>query len=113
MVNAWASWCGPCRAEAPGLSRVHEELRGEGLGVVGISADVGEARAFEKDAELVYPSLRDPQGRQLLRLPKGVVNTAGYPFTIIVDPEGRIAATRIGAIDEAELKQLVMPLLSA
>ncbi|MEU2571892.1 TlpA disulfide reductase family protein [Streptomyces anulatus] len=35
MVNAWASWCGPCRAEAPGLSRVHEELRGEGLGVVG------------------------------------------------------------------------------
>lgn len=112
MVNAWTSWCGPCRAEAPGLSRVHEALRG-GLRVVGVSADVsaGAARAFEKDAELVYPSLHDTQGQQLLRLPKGVVNTAGYPFTIIVDPEGRIAATRSGAIGEVELKRVVMPLL--
>jgi thiol-disulfide isomerase/thioredoxin len=113
VVNVWASWCGPCRAEAPGLSRVHEELRGKGLRVVGVNVDVSvsKARAFEKDAELVYPSLHDPQGRQLLRLPKGVVNTAGYPFTIIVDPEGRIAATRIGAIGETELKRLVVPLL--
>ncbi|MFE6697884.1 TlpA family protein disulfide reductase [Streptomyces sp. NPDC057718] len=39
------------------------------------------------------------------------MNTVGYPFTIIVDPEGRIAATWIGAIGEAELKRLVTPLL--
>ncbi|WP_257001945.1 TlpA disulfide reductase family protein [Streptomyces sp. WZ.A104] len=113
VVNAWASWCGPCRAEAPELSRVHEELQGKGLRVVGVNADVSveAARSFERDAGLVYPSLHDPQGRQLLRLPKGVVNTTGYPFTIIVDPEGRIAAARIGAISEAELKRLVRPLL--
>ncbi|MBT2379218.1 TlpA family protein disulfide reductase [Streptomyces sp. ISL-111] len=115
VVNAWASWCGPCRAEAPGLSRAHEELRARGLRVVGVNADVSveAARSFEKDAALVYPSLHDPQWRQLLRLPKGVVSTVGYPFTIIVDPEGRIAAARIGAIGEAELKKLVTPLLPA
>ncbi|MFI7239718.1 TlpA family protein disulfide reductase [Streptomyces cyaneofuscatus] len=66
-----------------------------------------------KDAALVYPSLHDPQGRQLLRLPKGVASTVGYPFTLIVDPEGRIAAARIGAIGEAELKKPVTPLLPA
>ncbi|MFD6802560.1 TlpA family protein disulfide reductase [Streptomyces cyaneofuscatus] len=113
VVNAWASWCAPCRAEAPGLSRVHEELQAKGLRVVGVNANVSveAARSFEKDAALVYPSLHDPQGRQLLRLPKGLVSTVGYPFTIIVDPEGRIAAARIGAIGEAELKKLVTPLL--
>ncbi|MFE2291994.1 TlpA family protein disulfide reductase [Streptomyces sp. NPDC059452] len=113
VVNAWASWCGPCRVEAPALSRVHEELEDKGLRVVGVNADVSveAARSFEEDAALVYPSLHDPQGRQLLRLPKGVVNTAGYPFTIVVDPEGRIAASRIGAIGEGELKDLVTPLL--
>ncbi|MFJ3437712.1 TlpA family protein disulfide reductase [Streptomyces cyaneofuscatus] len=113
VVNAWASWCAPCRAEAPGLSRVHEELQAKGLRVVGVNANVSveAARSFEKDAALVYPSLHDPQGRQLLRLPKGLVSTVGYPFTIIVDPEGRVAAARIGAIGEAELKKLVTPLL--
>ncbi|WP_103508579.1 TlpA disulfide reductase family protein [Streptomyces sp. SM13] len=57
VVNAWASWCGPCRAEAPGLSRVHEELQGKGLRVVGVDTDVsvGKARAFEKD---LVPSRR-------------------------------------------------------
>ncbi|MEI7034201.1 TlpA disulfide reductase family protein [Streptomyces pratensis] len=113
VVNAWASWCGPCRVEAPGLSRVHEELRGKGLRVVGLNADVSveAARAFEEDAGLRFPSLHDPQGRRLLRLPKGVVNTTGYPFTVVVDPEGRIAAVRVGAIGETELKRLVAPLL--
>ncbi|MCT7356000.1 TlpA family protein disulfide reductase [Streptomyces sp. 15-116A] len=113
VVNAWASWCAPCRAEAPGLSRVHKELYDKGLRVVGVNADRSRsaAGAFEKDARLAYPSLHDPQGRQLLRLPKGLVNLTAYPFTIVVDPEGRIAATRIGAISETELKRAVTPLL--
>ncbi len=115
VVNAWASWCAPCRVEAPGLSRVHEELQAKGLRVVGVNVNVSvdAARSFEEDAALAYPSLHDPQGRQLLRLPKGVGSTVGYPFTLIVDPQGRVAAARSGAIGEAELKKLVTPLLPA
>ncbi|MGC5535461.1 TlpA family protein disulfide reductase [Streptomyces sp. SR-10] len=80
---------------------------------VGINADVsvGEARAFGKDAELVYPSLYDPRRSAAPSASEGRGEHAGYPFTIIVDPEGRPAATRIGAIDEAELKRLVTPIL--
>ncbi|MGW0737959.1 TlpA family protein disulfide reductase [Streptomyces sp. NPDC002851] len=115
VVNAWASWCGPCRKEAPGLSRVHKELYDKGLRVVGVNVNtsVTPARAFEKDTKLAYPSLYDPKGKQLLRLPKGMVSATGYPFTIVVDPKGRIAATQIGPISETELKRVVKPLLSS
>ncbi|MEV7435424.1 TlpA family protein disulfide reductase [Streptomyces griseoviridis] len=114
LVNAWASWCGPCRAEAPELERIRRKWSGRGLRVLGVDNDSSRdgGRAFQQDVGLGYPSLHDPLGKQLARLPKGVVNTRGLPYTIVVDPAGKIAATRTGQVTEARLAVVFGPLLA-
>ncbi|MET8453050.1 TlpA disulfide reductase family protein [Streptomyces sp. NPDC005209] len=113
VVNAWASWCGPCRAEAPELAKVQRAWAGRGLQVLGLDNDHSRADglAFQKDHHLGYPSLHDPSGRQALRLPRGLVNTQALPFTIVIDPAGKIAATRMGAVTQPTMARIVTPLL--
>jgi len=113
LINAWASWCGPCRAEAPELRLVQETWGGRGLRVLGLDNDSSRAAglAFQKDHHLSYPSLHDPSGKQALRLPRGLVNTQVMPYTIVVDPEGKVAATRIGAVTRNQLAKIIEPLL--
>ncbi|MEV8015197.1 TlpA disulfide reductase family protein [Streptomyces sp. NPDC086554] len=112
VVNAWAASCGPCRLEAPGLSRVNKEMKSEGVAVVGMNVDasVSNARSFEQDKKLSYPSLYDPSGRKLLDMPKGLANPTNYPFTLFFDRKGRIAASYIGPIAESKVKSIVTPL---
>ena len=115
LINAWASWCGPCRAEAPELKKVQAEWGGRGLRVLGLDNDGDRAAglAFQKDHHLAYPSLHDPAGEQALRLPRGLVNTQALPYTIVIDPTGKVAATRMGAVTRAQLAKVLEPLLPA
>ncbi|MFE0105446.1 TlpA family protein disulfide reductase [Streptomyces sp. NPDC059009] len=112
VVNAWASWCPPCRLEAPGLSRFNKEMKDKDVAVVGMNADanVASARSFENDKKLSYPSLHDPAGRKLLQMPKGLANPTTYPYTLFFDRKGRIAASYIGAISETKVNDIVKPL---
>ena len=68
VLNVWASWCGPCRAE-PELSKAQRELAGKGVQVLGVDTDAerDEGRSFEREHGLVYPSLHDPGSRKLTR----------------------------------------------
>ena len=113
LINAWASYCGPCRAEAPELRKIQKKYGARGLRVLGLDNDAGRGAglAFQKQYRLEYPSLHDPSGKQLLRLPRGVVTTQGLPFTIVFDSSGKVAAVRMGAVTEARLAKIIEPLL--
>ncbi|MGW7491252.1 TlpA family protein disulfide reductase [Streptomyces sp. NPDC054786] len=109
LVNGWASWCGPCRAETPLLVKIHEKLRARGVVIVGLDQDNSAAngRAFASEFHMSYPSLLDSDGKQALKLPNGVLNTQGLPFTFAIDPHGKVAAASSGQLDETRIDALV------
>ena len=108
VLNFWASWCGPCRTEAPLLERWHRKIRNQQASVVGVDVlDVtGDAQAFIREHGLSYPQLRDADGSKLKRF-----DIVGYPETIVLDRQGRIAATARGPVDERFFTKRVMPLV--
>lgn len=102
VVNVWASWCVPCRAEFPYLQS-QAAATGTEVGYLGIltedSIEAGET--FLEDNPLPYPSFHDPEG-ELAEL-SGNPGTA-YPSTSFYDAEGRLLHTKFGGYaDEAEL----------
>ena len=108
VLNFWASWCDPCRAESPLLERWHRRISRSGGTVLGVDVlDVSsDARDFVRKYGLSYPMLRDGSGDSLEQF--GVV---AYPETFVIDRRGHIAATRRGPVDERFLREQVVPLL--
>jgi cytochrome c biogenesis protein CcmG/thiol:disulfide interchange protein DsbE len=108
VLNFWASWCPPCKEEAPILSRWQPRLKARNSTIVGVDVlDVSsDAQRFAADHKLDFPQLRDQDGSRLKSF-----EVVGYPETIVLDRKGRIAATSRGAIDERFFTQKVAPLL--
>lgn len=108
LLNFWATWCIPCREEIPELNQMQRDLEARGLSVVGVSWDdtAEGVRAFQNRIPLEYRVLvgGDGVGSQF----GGV---ASFPTTFIIDREGRIRQTIIGARDRAGFEAAVMPLL--
>lgn len=104
LVNVWASWCVPCRDEAPVLEGLWRDLKGKGALVLGMDVqDVSDdARAFTKEFGLTYPSLRDGSGTDVR---KGF-ETTGVPETYLIDRDGRIAWRHIGPVTREEAAQV-------
>ncbi|MEU2493252.1 TlpA disulfide reductase family protein [Streptomyces sp. NPDC007883] len=115
VLNLWGSWCAPCRAEAPYLTRLAEETRSKGVEFVGINTrdpQTGPALAFERDYEVPYPSFHDPIGKLILKFPKGSLNPQAIPSTIVIDREGKIAARALTALDDKQLRSMIDPVLA-
>jgi cytochrome c biogenesis protein CcmG/thiol:disulfide interchange protein DsbE len=108
VLNFWASWCDPCRDESPLLQRWHRRLAKQDATVLGVDVqDVsGDARAFVKDFGLTYPMLRDGPGET-----RDELGILGLPETFVIDRQGRIAAVQRGPVDEAFMRERVLPLL--
>jgi cytochrome c biogenesis protein CcmG/thiol:disulfide interchange protein DsbE len=87
VINFWASWCGPCRDEAPILERAWRKHRDRGLVLVGIDYNDfdGDARSFARKVGWSYPLVRDRSGKVLARY-----GGTGVPETYVVDRRGRL-----------------------
>lgn len=116
VLNAWGSWCGPCRAEARHFAKVSNDLKAKGVEFVGLNTrdfNKQQALTFEEDYEVPYPSLYDPAGKVILNgFPKGTLNLQAIPSTVVLDKDGKIAARALMALDEKKLRSMIEPLLA-
>lgn len=112
VMNLWASWCGPCRAEKPVLDEVYGEYSDRGVDFLGVNIkdDATAAQAFERNLEVPYPSLYDQPGA-VPQAFRGTVPPRAIPSTLVIDPEGRIAARVIGPTTYPQLTGLLDPLV--
>lgn len=103
LVNFWASWCVPCREEAPELARFDREMRDRARLVgVDFQDDESDARAFIREFHWRFPNVADPRGK--LGNQYGLV---GLPTTFVIDREGRVARALTGAQTHANLVDAV------
>jgi cytochrome c biogenesis protein CcmG, thiol:disulfide interchange protein DsbE len=108
LVNFWASWCLPCREEAPALERFQRQHGGPQFTVLGIdSRDLSDdGRAFVDEYDLSYPQLRDGDGDAAHDY-----GTTGVPENFLVDPTGKVRLLVTGPVSEEYLQEQVAPLL--
>lgn len=110
VLNFWASWCSPCRAESAGLVQVATDTAKLGVTFVGVDIkdDRSAARRFVDVHGVSYPSLFDQPAVTLTRLHRLVPQYP--PSTLLLDRQGRIAALFVGGVTEGELSGPVQSL---
>lgn len=109
LVNFWASWCGPCRREQPGLSRLWEEYRDRGVQFIGVNFkdDEAAALAYLDEFDVAYPSVEDPTGI--------IAHEFGVPYlpaTVLVARDGEMRLRLVGAQTETDLRRYLEDLLA-
>jgi thiol-disulfide isomerase/thioredoxin len=104
VVNVWASWCSPCRAEAPTLVALANKYSDvEFIGIL-TRDNPANAEAFERRFKIPYPTVIDDS---ILAGFRGSLSANAIPTTVILDNQGRVAARISGVVTVASLSQLI------
>lgn len=101
LLNFWATWCPPCRAEMPDLQAFHERYGGR-IVVLGVNwnDDLSDARAFLEEYGVTYPNLIDRQGKAFVKY-----RLTGLPTSFWIDEQGVIRGVWYGAMTTATMVQ--------
>lgn len=101
LVNLWATWCAPCRAELPALERLHRRFQGRGFTVLGVSVDSerseSDVRGMVRTFRLSYPILLDPSASAT-----ATYEASGYPTSLLIGRDGRVRWRRAGALTDTD-----------
>lgn len=106
VINIWWSGCQPCIAEAPKLKAAYATGKAAFIGINVLDSSAAQGRAFEQSLGIPYPSIYAPDGSAVLAFNGSVSST--IPSTIVLDPQGRVAAVVRGLIQGNDtLKDLI------
>lgn len=108
LINFWATWCPPCRAEIPDIQATYEARRGDGFVVLGVNVEESRAtvQQFMGEFEMTYPVLLDEGGKVLQ-----MYRANGLPMSVIVDREGVIRARHVGYLSADQLEKYLADLM--
>jgi peroxiredoxin len=109
LINAWATWCPPCKAEMPLLNRYYQSHVQDGFVLLAVNAgDTQEqAASFASENELTFPVLLDPGTRLLNQL---AINS--FPTSILIGPDGKVKTVHVGMFTPEGIEEEITPLLT-
>ncbi len=113
VLNTWYAACPPCRAEAGDLAALATDRAADGVHLLGINGtdDAGAAGAFQRTFAVPYPSILDTDGSAVAAL-SGAVPVQAVPTTVVLDPQGRVAARVLGRADRSVLSGMIDDVLT-
>jgi cytochrome c biogenesis protein CcmG/thiol:disulfide interchange protein DsbE len=105
LLDFWATWCPPCRAEAPIVDKISRRWSDRGVVVVGVDTDTaeqGDPREFALAHGLTYPIVRDLTGAA-----SRSYEIESIPTLVVVSRTGKVVAVRTGITDDSEIERLL------